>query len=287
MMEKLDPSVFLECDYIDDDFVIFKGFNKVPIQEFPTHLEAGVLGICLEGKAEVEINLNSHTLEKNCVILMRAGDIVMSKGMDPDFTAIFVAISSSYLQGVTSPLPIQFPLLLHLKNHPMIKINEQDIARLLDYYEFIWKQVKNEKNTFRRETVRYLLQAMVTQLWSILLERFPNANIQRKDRKNELTEEFFIKLQQNYMEERSVNFYADALYVTPKHLSTVVKTVTGRTTSDWIDDFVILEAKAKLKNSNHSVQRIALDLNFSDQSFFAKFFKKHTGVSPSEYRMTP
>lgn len=286
-MEKVNPDIFLEYDYIEDDFVIFKGFNKVPLQQFPTHLEMGVIGICISGKAQVEINLNSYTFEKDSIIVMRSGDIVTGKGMDDHFMAAFIGVSSSFLQGVTNPLPLQFPLRLHLKDHPLVKINERETASLVDYYEFIWKQLKNEKHEFRKEMIRSLLRAMMIQLWGILMRRFPDMDIRRKDRKSELTGQFFVKLQQNYKEERSVNFYADSLYVTPKHLSTVVKHVTGRTTSDWIDDYVILEAKAILKNSSFSVQQIALELNFSDQSFFAKFFKKHTGMSPSEYRAMP
>lgn len=286
-MEKVDTDIFLEYDYIEDDFVIFKGFNKAPIQQFPTHLDIGVIGICISGKAQVEINLNSYTFEENSIIIMRGGDIVTGGKMDDNFMAAFIGVSSSFLQGATNPLPIQFPLMLHLKDHPMIKITKEETDGLIDYYEFIWKQLKNEKHEFRKEMIRSLLRAMVIQLWGILMRRFPDTDIQRRDRKSELTGQFFVKLQQNYKEERSVNFYADSLYVTPKHLSTVVKNVTGRTTSNWIDDYVILEAKAILKNSSFSVQQIALDLNFSDQSFFAKFFKKHTGMSPSEYRIMP
>lgn len=286
-MENVYSKIFQEYDYIDDDFVILKGFNqKPPVQEHPKRMEMGVFGICLQGSSQIEINLNTYTLEKNTVIIVYPGDIVSGRKMSDDFNAIFIAISSTFLDGVTGPLPVQFPVLLHLKKHPLIKITGHDVANLQSYYDFIRAQFRNTSNAFRKETIRCLLRAMLTQLWSIFLEHIPVTNIPQKDRKSELTEQFFAKLQRNYKEERSVNFYADSLYVTPKHLSTVVKSVTGRTTSEWIDDYVILEAKAVLKNSRHSVQRIALDLNFSDQSFFAKFFKKHAGMSPTAYRAT-
>ncbi len=282
----MEANLILDYDYIDDEFVIFKSPSQAPIKAFPTRLDVGVIGICLDGKALLEINLKSYTLEKNCIIFMRPGDIVYGREADESFSALFIGVSFMYLQGVTSPLPIQMPLMLHLKEYPMIKVADEEMACLLDYYEFIWRQVKNESNQLRKETVRCLMRALVIQLWSILSIHFSLQSDDRKDRKHELTEQFFQKLQQTYKEERSVNFYADALCVTPKHLSTVVKLVTGRTTSDWIDDYVILEAKASLKNSSQSVQQIAIDLHFSDQSFFAKFFKKHTGVSPTEYRVS-
>ena len=89
---------------------------------------------------------------------------------------------------------------------------------------------------------------------------------------------------ENYKQERSVSFYADKLCVTAKYLSLVVKNVSGKSAGDWIDEYVILEAKALLKSSNMTIQEIADVLNFANQSFFGKYFKHHTGVSPKEYR---
>ena len=79
-------------------------------------------------------------------------------------------------------------------------------------------------------------------------------------------------------------YFADRLCISPKHLSMVVKKVSGRTASDWIDDYVILQAKQLLRSSSLTIQEVSRELNFSNQSFFGKYFKKHVGMSPSEYR---
>lgn len=81
-----------------------------------------------------------------------------------------------------------------------------------------------------------------------------------------------------------MGFYADQLHITPKYLSSVIKEVSGRSAVEWIDRYVILEAKALLRYSGLSIQEIAYELNFSTQSFFGKYFKHHTGMSPSEYK---
>ena len=83
---------------------------------------------------------------------------------------------------------------------------------------------------------------------------------------------------------RSVSFYSNKMFLTAKHLSTVVKEVSGKTASEWIDSLVILEAKALLKSSELSIQEIADELHFANQSFFGKYFKHHTGMAPKEYR---
>ncbi len=83
-----------------------------------------------------------------------------------------------------------------------------------------------------------------------------------------------------------MGFYAAQLNLTPKYLSTLIRQTSGRTASEWIDDYVILEAKNLLKYSTMSVQEIAYSLNFPNQSFFGKYFKNHTGQTPSGYRMS-
>ena len=84
--------------------------------------------------------------------------------------------------------------------------------------------------------------------------------------------------------ERNMAFYADKLCLTPKYLSKLVKSVSGRSAPDWIDAFVILEAKNMLKYSDLSIKEIVCKLNFPNQSVFYKFFKSHAGKTPSQYR---
>jgi len=87
-----------------------------------------------------------------------------------------------------------------------------------------------------------------------------------------------------YKKERSVSFYAGKLYVTPKYLSSLVKAVSGKTAGEWIAEIVVLESKVLLKSSSKSIQEISVELNFANQSFFGKYFKQHTGMSPYAYK---
>ena len=84
---------------------------------------------------------------------------------------------------------------------------------------------------------------------------------------------------------RSVGFYAGQLNLTPKYLTTIIRKTSGRTAVQWIDDYVVLEAKNLLKYSTMSIQEISYYLNFPNQSFFGKYFKNHTGMTPTAYRL--
>lgn len=87
-------------------------------------------------------------------------------------------------------------------------------------------------------------------------------------------------LARHYMQQRSVGFYAGQLNLTPKYLTTIIRKTSGRTAVQWIDDYVVLEAKNLLKYSTMSIQEISYYLNFPNQSFFGKYFKNHTGMTP-------
>lgn len=96
--------------------------------------------------------------------------------------------------------------------------------------------------------------------------------------------DFSKEVQLFYRKERKVLYYADRLHLSASYLSTVVKRISGKTAAEWIDDYVVLEAKALLKSTKLTIQQISDELNFPSQSFFGKYFKRITGLSPKEYR---
>ncbi len=95
----------------------------------------------------------------------------------------------------------------------------------------------------------------------------------------------FIQLVHEYhRSERTVAFYADKLFISPKYLSLIIKETLGRSAAEIIDDYVILEAKNLLRFSGKNIQQVSYELNFPNQSSFGKYFKHLTGFSPSEYQ---
>lgn len=101
---------------------------------------------------------------------------------------------------------------------------------------------------------------------------------------NPIFENFKILLFQDFLKQRSVEYYADSLNVTRKYLSEVIKKNSGKTASEWITEVVIQEAKVLLQNKSLTINQISDELNFQNQSAFGRFFKNHTGISPLEYR---
>ena len=90
----------------------------------------------------------------------------------------------------------------------------------------------------------------------------------------------------HFKENKDVAFYADKLCITSKYLTMVIKETSGKSAKDWIVEYIILEIKALLKNTNLNIQEIAIKTNFANQFVAGRFFRKHTGMSLSQYRMS-
>ena len=132
-----------------------------------------------------------------------------------------------------------------------------------------------------------LIAATIYKVGDILthyLTEHPEVDSPIHNRAEEYFRQFTELLGEHYKHERSVGFYARQLCITPKYLTTLIKRISGKSVSEWIDNYVILEAKTLLKYSNMSVQEIAYYLNFPNQSFFGSYFKRNTGMSPSQYK---
>ena len=100
----------------------------------------------------------------------------------------------------------------------------------------------------------------------------------------QISKNFNHLVMQNYTTQRSVAWYAKKLGITPAHLSTIVKQTTDKTCVEIITSMVIMDAKAQLKSTDLSIHDIAYSLNFTNMSFFGKYFKRHVGMGPLEYR---
>ena len=169
------------------------------------------------------------------------------------------------------------------KESPKTTLNPNEIKCLKEYHSFLRNKVKETENIYRKEIIRILLKSLFYEIANITKKKIPEKSI-RKSRKTEVFESFLKTVATHYKQQRSVTFYADKLYLTPKYLSCVIKEISGKSAGEWIDEQVILAAKALLKSSNMTIQEISVELNFANQSFFGKYFKQHTGISPKAYR---
>lgn len=166
-----------------------------------------------------------------------------------------------------------------------LSFTDEQIRELGEYYALFFRTLACPEAPFRTEAFRCLIAAAIYRIGAIFFSKVKTgSNRPTNNRREALFERFMQLLEEHHVSERNVAFYADHLFLTPKHVSKVILEVSGKTPTQWIDEYVVLEAKSLLKYSNLTIQEIADYLNFSTQSVFGKYFKHKTGLSPREYK---
>lgn len=148
---------------------------------------------------------------------------------------------------------------------------------------FFYDVIKTIRS-FSREAIIALLRIIFLDLYNDFENYINHRNNTSTTRKEDLTHRFYTLMMDNYREHKEVIFYADKLHVSSKYLSEVVKETSGKSPKDWIIDYSLLEIKELLKNSSLNIQEITIRTKFLNQSALGRFFKRHTNMSPSEYR---
>ena len=161
-------------------------------------------------------------------------------------------------------------------------LNERQFQQFKMYFDLI-QEKSHESAPHTTAIIRSLIYVIINELndvrFSVKAENPPS-----DDKNLHILSEFKTLLAKNFINERKVGFYADKLNLSSKYFSTLIKEISDKTAGEWINEMLLLESKVRLKNQNYSIAQIAYDLNFSDPSHFGKFFKKHTGLSPKEFK---
>lgn len=169
---------------------------------------------------------------------------------------------------------------------PCLTLNAEQLDIASDYFTLARKIIHSQMDN-KREIISSLLTSityLAVNLWRNDIASAKERQDMSSLRVNQTYEQFIALVSQHHNKERGMAFYADKMHITPKYLSKIIKQASGRSGPDWIDSFVVLEAKNLLKYTDKPVKEIVWQLNFPTPSVFNKFFKTHTGLTPSEYR---
>ena len=257
--------------YLSDDLVISAlTADKNTTADYPTSIDGFTAIIMMTGEATVSIDMQNYSIKPNTIVFFNPDSIYL------------LAFSKSFVNEIQIDLSTSLPVYMRFGKAPVLEVTPQDVDEIRQLFQLIKTMLRSDKERYRHEIIRTLFTTAFYIITEINQREQPGE--MKQGRCEVLFDEFMSLLQQYNKRERNVSFYAKQLNITPKYLSSVVKEVSGKTAARWIDESVILEAKALLKYSGMSIQEIAYHLNFSTQSFFGKYFKQHTGTSPSRYK---
>lgn len=245
-------------------------------------LEDTAILFCREGHAHIMIDLQEYELAPNTQVALLPDTIVNFTNISPDFTISYIAFSRILFQEVTARLDLSF--FRFLKENPCVTLPEERTRSINGLASGIEDLYHDRDNCFRQQILKNYIQSFLLDIYDKTHRLFLMKRPEGISRQEELFKRFIQLVHKHCTTQREVSFYANKLFITPRYLSTVIQNVTNTTAKSIIDKHVILEIKVLLKSTNLSVQEISNQLCFPDQSFFGRYFKKHTGLSPLQYR---
>lgn len=260
--------------------------SQMEIFRFPGRLDAFVIGVCTEGETTFTSNLKEYRLKKDSLFIIGPKHILQIQS-DDRFKAHVIVITPDFLRRINIDTKHMMPLFLQFGSRPCMELTHKECTSLRSFISMVEQELEGPETDFAVEIVGGLIAATIYKVGDILthyIEEHPELENPIHNRAEEYFKQFTELLGEHYTRERSVGYYARQLCITPKYLTTLIKRISGKSVSEWIDSYVILEAKTLLKYSNMSVQEIAYYLNFPNQSFFGSYFKRNTGMSPSQYK---
>ncbi len=272
-----------DVSYLSDDLVFLPMSAEInPTAIAPRSIDGFAAIIMLSGEAVVQINTKSYTIKPNTILFFSPESVIRTERASSSAAGYFLAYSKTFINRVQVGFSTSLPVFMHYRKSPILKINEEDVHEVLAIFRLIKLLLRSDKKLYRNEIIESLFKTafyIISEVSNREKEQLP-----KQGRCEVIFDEFMNLLEEHCRRERNVSFYAEQLNITPKYFSSAIKQVSGKTAARWIDDAVIMEAKNMLKFSGMSIQEIAYRLNFSTQSFFGKYFKQHTGVSPSRYK---
>jgi len=229
------------------------------------------------------IDGNKYEIQPPCVFFMSPGQAHKIEFSNDIEGYIFIFTSEFYLINQTNQnrlIEFSFFFTIRQENRPLMLESKQDVQFLETLFKKGIAEIE-KREKFSVDLLRSVLDLVLTSC-AVLYK--PDENLLPKGKGNIVVKKFLQLVEENYQNNLTVNEYADKLSITPNHLTQTVNQLTGKTSSQIIKAKQVLEIKGLLVHTNLSVTEIAGQLNFPDQSYFTRFFKRETGISPLQYR---
>lgn len=244
------------------------------------HRHAGYsIMLILSGKLTHYIDFQQYTVVAPALMFL-SPDLVHQHGAEADFESITIAFDKEFLMTEAQHMVMCWECMF---NHSVLEVTEQQLKEMLVFTQVIQQEYR--KNGILREPIiRSVLNAMI--MASSRIPSQDTAFMQTDNVQSRMVRQFKELSDVHFRDKTQVAHYADMMYVTPGHLNDTIKSTIGRSPKQIIDEKRVMEAKRLLFWGEHTVKEIAYQLNFEDDAYFNRFFKKHTGHTPALFQKT-
>jgi AraC-like DNA-binding protein len=266
-----------------DELVVMENFGSLPQGEIRLN-NHGILIICTKGIAQFDYDGMQIQLRKNDLYLYMAHSVVTNFMSSSDFNCRQIWFSRSELWNINKYSEVSLSDLPYLKRHPVIHLADDDVKLLDEYFQLLCCRMRDPSPVLYDDIVRSLISTMMLEMLCMMRRQEPEDTVATSVHRQRLANEFMRLVEQSDGRIRRVDDFASQLNVTPKYLSTLLKETMSRRPSEMIHFYTLKAIERRLRYTDMTMQEIANDLHFANASFFGKYFKEHTGMTPMEYR---
>lgn len=251
-------------------------------KNYPVRLKCEIIALCMGGEIEASVNLNHFNVRKNDIITLMPGSIFQINDLKGELKIFFMGFSAKYVDQNDKAKTL-LDTIYSIMGKPKITLSDEGAGMVERYFRFLIEIYEKFDERIHQELVDNIF-ADVHKGISLIYKKKTVTDDVASSRAEKLSKGFTQLVMQHYNDNRNVSWYAEKLGITHAHLCSIVKQATGKTCADIISSMVIMDAKSQLKSTHQSIQAISDSLNFANMSFFGKYFKRHVGMSPLEYR---
>lgn len=276
------PLFDLPVDFLVDDNI--RGNILELYKMFPCQIKAGIFALCIEGEIKVTLNLHEYTVRKNDFVVIIPGSFIQIHSAGSQARVAFMGFSSNFIHAMNYWKYMTDHLSIALI-HPIIPLPESNAAFFLDTFSLLTKAANGQIQLFNKQIITSIMDIFYNALKIIYENVFSDFKEEKKKRPREyeVLKEFLQLVFENYKQEHKVSFYANEIGLTLSHFCATIRKATGKTAQDIIREFIIMDAKAQLKNGSDKINKIAKSLGFSATAF-NRFFLEYVKMTPLEYR---
>lgn len=285
-LQTLTDNEDIQVGYSDNDIVIVDNIQK--FAEFSAaHVSMNAIAICSQGRVQGKLNGQSIELHKNQVAIIPQNVTITDLMVSPDFDLKTMFFTNRILQSFLREKINVWNDLVYVRKIHVITMEDDDLQFYTYFYEMLSLCFdQHTDHPFRTDVIQSLLRGGILGLCGALKQRMLNDDVPHDEYTNNNHFQRFLELLHSVeVKHHTVEWYANELCISSKHLTFICKKHSGKTASEWITEHVLEDIRYYLKQTDYSIKQVCDMLGFPNTSFFGKYVREHFGMTPIQIRM--
>lgn len=276
------PKLFSGIKYFDGNIAFADSITSIPNLKAAFKVTFVSVVFCHKGELKLQLNGKEYTIKEHEALFIGTNTVVSDISHSEDFESKIVVVTNTITMNFINKSIID--AVMQINTHPVAQFAPEETELLLKYYELALFKIEHPQVNYSRDTLMGVLRCFALDMLSSVSRHISEADNSMLRQGDKLYHKFLLLLANNETNERSVQYFADKLFVSPKYLTSICNEKSGSTASDLIAASIVSRIRQMLQYSDKSIKEIAAEMNFDNLSFFGKYVKKHLGDSPNNFR---